>query len=90
MAYLLVFWGGTINGFNAFNHNPQNYASQVKCPVLLMYGLKDDKVSMDETNQIFSNLNGPKKLVTFPNAAHENYLNKYKKEWLLAVTDFLK
>ena len=46
MAYLLVFWGGTINGFNAFNHNPQNYASQVKCPVLLMYGLKDDKVSL--------------------------------------------
>jgi alpha-beta hydrolase superfamily lysophospholipase len=90
MAYLLVFWGGTINGFNAFNHNPQNYASQVKCPVLLMYGLKDDKVSIDETNQIFNNLNGPKKLVTFANASHENYLNKYKKEWLLAVTEFLK
>lgn len=90
MAHLLVFWGGTINGFNAFKHNPSNYANNIKCPTLLFYGLKDEKVSMEETNQIFENLKRAKKLVTFPNAAHENYLNQYKAEWTKEVKVFLK
>lgn len=89
MAHLLVFWGGVINGFNAFKHNPSDYASNIKCPILLFYGLQDEKVSMEETNQIFENLKGTKKLVTFSNAAHENYLNKYEEEWTKEVKDFL-
>lgn len=90
MANLLVFWGGAINGFNAFKHNPSDYANNIKCPLLLFYGLQDEKVSIAETNQIFENLKDTKKLVTFPNAAHENYLNKYEEEWIKEVRDFLK
>ena len=81
MANLLVFWGGVQNGFNAFKHNPATYAKSITCPVLLLFGEKDDRVSMKEIKRIFKNLKGIKKLSTFPLAGHENYLNKYKDKW---------
>ena len=90
MAGLLVFWGGVINGFWAFHHNPSHYALSIKCPTLLLYGEKDRNVHIDETKLIYQNLSATKKkLKTFPNAGHENYLTHYKKEWITAVKQFL-
>lgn len=89
MAHLLVFWGGMENDFNAYSHNPLEYAKNIKVKTLLMYGLKDEEVSAEETNGIFNNLNGEKKLKTFATAAHENYLKNYSAEWKAALQDFL-
>lgn len=90
MANLLVFWGGLQNGFNAYKHNPSEYAKNINCPTLLLYGEKDDKVSINETNTIYNNLKGKKLLKTFPNAGHENYLIKYENEWKSLVGEFLR
>lgn len=89
MAGLLVFWGGVQNGFWAFGHNPTEYAKKIKCPTLLLYGAKDEKVSKEEIDTIFNNLTGTKKLKIYPNAAHENYLAKYKQEWTQDIQGFL-
>lgn len=89
MAPLLTFWGGVINGFWAFDHNPIEYAKGISCPVLLMYGGKDETVSLAETNLIFNNLKGQKQLKIYPEAKHENYLIQYKEEWSRDVEDFL-
>lgn len=89
MAGLLVFWGGVQNGFWAFNHNPEEYAKNVNCPVFLMYGEKDNRVSREEIDAIYANAKGKKQLVLFPLAGHENYLNKYKEEWKTSVGSFL-
>ncbi|QHT65908.1 alpha/beta hydrolase [Rhodocytophaga rosea] len=89
MANLLVLWGGVQNGFWAYGHNPQEYARKVDFPVLLLYGEKDLEVSREETKQIFANLNGKKLLRTYPEAGHENYLNRYKQEWLQDISGFL-
>lgn len=89
MASLLVFWGGVQNGFWAFSHNPEEYAKQISCPALLLYGEKDEKVSRDEINIIYENLKGEKKLVTYPLAGHENYLIRYKEKWTKDVHDFM-
>lgn len=88
MASLLVFWGGALNGFNAFHHNPQEYAASIKFPVLLLYGEKDQEVSPAETQAIFNNLQGPRRLYTFPEAGHENYLERYREEWENAVFSY--
>lgn len=89
MAGLLVLWGGVENGFWAFNHNPEEYAKAVNCPVQLMYGEKDNRVSREEIDTIFNNLNGKKQLATYPLAGHENYLKKYNDKWTTDVSGFL-
>jgi hypothetical protein len=89
MAGLLVFWGGVLNGFNAFSHKPANYARQIHCPTLLLYGEQDRNVSRQETDDIYNNLKGRKMLKTYKTAEHENYLTKHHDEWVRDVTDFL-
>lgn len=89
MAHLLVLWGGLENGFNAYAHNPVSYAKHTTCPVLLMYGGSDDRVTPAEINSIFTNLHGPKKQLTFPLAGHENYLDDYRQEWTEGVLNFM-
>ena len=89
MAGLLVFWGGVQNGFPAFSHNPEDYAKQIDCPSLIFYGEQDEKVSRKEINTIYENLRGEKQLITFPKAAHEDYLTKYKKEWIESSSWFM-
>lgn len=88
-AGLLVFWGGIQNNFWGFSHNPVAYAKAATCPVLLLYGEQDPKVSRAEIDEIFANLRGPKQLRTYPKAGHESYLIAYKKEWVRDVADFL-
>jgi alpha-beta hydrolase superfamily lysophospholipase len=90
MAHLLLFWGGLQNGFNAYQHNPTNYAKSINCPTLLLYGEKDIKVSRSEINDIFTNLKGEKYLKTYPESGHENYLIKYKNKWRKDIEEFLK
>ncbi len=88
MAGLLVFWGGLENGFWAFSHNPAAYAKAVRCPALLFFGAKDDRVTLGETKAIFKNLAGPKKLVIFREAGHNNYFIQYQKQWVNDVASF--
>lgn len=89
MAGLLTFWGGVQHGFWAFSHNPEEYAQRIKTPTLLLYGEKDDRVSREETDRIFNNLEGRKTFKTYPLAGHENYLLKYSSEWDRDIREFL-
>lgn len=86
---LFMFWGGALNGFWAYSHNPEEYAKHIQQPTLLLYGEKDERVPRSETDLIYERLAGPKKLVTFPESKHESYLNKYKTEWTAALAEFL-
>ncbi len=90
MAPMLVFYGGLENGFWAFGHNPQDYATGIHTPTLLLYGEKDERVTRKEIDNIYNNLQGPKTLTTFPLSGHVNYLLKYKQEWVTAVSNFLE
>ena len=55
-----------------------------------MYGEMDERVSREETDEIFKNMMGKKQLILYPAAGHENYLNKYREKWTEAVDAFLK
>lgn len=90
MAGLLVFWGGVQNGFWAFGHNPSEYAKNIHCPTLLLYGEKDPKVSRSEIDEIFLNLKGEKQLKTYSKSGHENYLLKYQSKWTKDIITFLQ
>lgn len=90
MAALLDFWGGVQNGFWAFSHKPVEYAKRVKCPTLLLYGGQDEKVSRNEIDELFSNLHRTKQLKVYPFAGHDDYLVKYKQQWINDVDGFMR
>jgi len=90
MAGLLVFWGGVQNNFQGFSHNPEEYAESIHCPTLLLYGEKDERVSRREINNIYKNLKGKKRLALYPLSGHENYLLKYKDNWISDIMNFIQ
>lgn len=90
MSQLLTFWGGFQNNFNAFAHNPSEYAKNIEVRTLLLYGMKDDRVSLNETEVIFKNLAGTKELKLYPEAGHESIWMKYQREWVEDVGDFVE
>ena len=89
MAPLLIFWGGIQNGYWAFSHNPAEYVKYINTPTLLLWGELDDRVTRSETEAIFENLNGEKRLVMYPKSGHESYLNDHREEWIKDVQGFL-
>ena len=90
MAGILLFWGGIQNGFWGFSHNPTEYAKNIDCPTLLLYGEKDKSVSRNEIDEIYKNLKGIKNLNVYKKTGHENYLIKNKVEWNKNITEFIK
>jgi uncharacterized protein len=60
------------------------------CITLLLYGELYEKVSGQETDEIFSNLHYKKQLKTYSLAGHEDYLVKYKQQWINDVYEFIK
>lgn len=89
MAGILLFWGGIQNGFWGFCHNPTEYAKNISCPTLLLYGENDKSVSRKEIDEIYKNLRGKKELRIYKNTGHENYLLKNKVQWNQDINSFL-
>lgn len=89
MAGILLFWGGVQNGFWGFSHNPTEYAKNINCPTLLLYGEKDKSVSRKEIDELYANLKVQKELNIYKNTGHENYLKKNKIEWIKNISDFI-
>lgn len=88
---LLTFWGGTQNGFWAFNMRPQEYSGEIKCPVLLQWGRNDPRVSKNEQEILFSNIpHANKKFVVYENSGHESLCKKEPEKWRAEVAAFLK
>lgn len=89
LSAILTFWGGMQHSYWAFGHNPSEYASSVDVPVLLLFGEKDDRVSMEETRAIYSNLKGEKTLKIYPEEGHNFYTPENEKQWAQDVKSFL-
>lgn len=89
LAGILGFWGSVENGYWAFSHNPEDYARKASMPALLMWGEKDDRVRRTEIDAVYRSLSGRKTLRTFPQSAHESYLNHNRQEWTEAVNGFI-
>jgi uncharacterized protein len=90
MAGMLTFWGGFQQGYWAFGHNPASYAKSVTCPALLLYGELDDRVTMEETQEIYQNMKGKKVLVTYPNIGHSIFTQENTPKWIHDVSVFMQ
>ena len=87
-AELVAFWGGIQTGFNAFGHNPVDYAESVSCPVLFLHGVDDPKALIEEGRRVFDVISGIRVFVEFPNCGHESLIGCDPERWKVAVTKF--
>lgn len=90
IAAMLTFWGGIEHGFWAFSMNPQDYAKDVHCPVLLQRGADDIRVTEEETQAIYKNLaTADKTLVEYAGCGHQSLYKKDSAKWIGVVGRFL-
>lgn len=88
-AELIVWWGGWQQGIDGFAHNPVEYAKEIKCPVLLMYGEYDKRVTLQEVKSILDTLPGRKQLVVFSAFGHGSLASDEPQKWKQKVQQFL-
>ncbi len=90
MAELLAFWGGQAGGFDAFAHNPVDYAASVRCPTLFLHGGKDPRVSVAEVTRIHDAVVGAKTMKLFSELGHQAYVEAEPEAWRKTVAGFLR
>jgi len=90
LAHLLVFWGGRQFEFDGFAHNPEDYARKVSCPVLLMNGDHDPRVTPANIGKIRENLPEHPEFFLFVDTGHESYLKKHPNKWRELTGEFLQ
>ena len=89
-AALLVFWGGKQLGFNAFGHNPVEYAASVRCPILFLHGAADPRARLAEARQVYDAVPRRKWFKEFAGIAHAAIVVPDREEWKKTVSQFLK
>lgn len=88
-AELLVFWGGVQMGYNGFNDNPVEWAQHVTCPVLMLQGSKDPRVTDEQARNLYDHLAGPRQIEIFSDCGHLQFLAHHPDRWRSTVGDFL-
>lgn len=90
-AFLTTFWMGAERGFNGFKHSSARYARSVKCPVLMQWGILDNFVLKQQTDEVFAAIGSAnKKLVLYTDAFHESFLRRDPLKWKLETDRFLQ
>jgi uncharacterized protein len=91
LSTLLTFWGGVINGRWAFNMQPAEFAKEIKCPAIILWGRKDNRVRESEVDKMFANLpNANKQIVKFDSSGHQSLCFNEHEKWMKNVEAFLK
>jgi uncharacterized protein len=88
-SQLMVFWGGFQQGYNGFKFNPADYMREVHCPVLLLHGERDPRVTLPQMNRLAQNMNASGRYKVFAGLEHQSYIAARPDEWRQCVMDFL-
>jgi alpha-beta hydrolase superfamily lysophospholipase len=89
-AELLLFWGGVQNGFNAFAHNPVDYARAVKQPALILHGEKDERTTFEQARSIAEAMGAHARFIGYAEVTHMPIVEARPKEWTRDVAVFLE
>jgi len=90
LARLLVFWEGWQFGYDAFEQNPADYATRVHCPVLMMQGSLDRRVTNAQARNLFEHLAGPREFELFDHAGHCGFMQADRERWERDVGRFAR
>lgn len=69
---------------------PEDYVVQIKAPTLFFAGDLEQKVQKSETESVFSKIGtDTKRLHFFRGAKHENFMNRYREEYLEVLKSWI-
>lgn len=88
-APCMVFWGGWLNGFNGFDHNPVDYAARTDVPLLVLHGTDDPRARLVEGRALARAAGVRGTFVEFPGAGHESLKNRDPARWESALSAWL-
>jgi alpha-beta hydrolase superfamily lysophospholipase len=88
-ADLILFCGGRRLGFDAFRHNPRDYAEAVSTPTTVLHSEGDQRSSLEEARDVARRLRGPHRLVTFPGSRHGGLRRADRDLWTRSVGEML-
>jgi alpha-beta hydrolase superfamily lysophospholipase len=88
-AELIVFWGGRQLRFDAFRHNPRDYAAAISTPAVILHAEGDLRSTLDDARRVVAALRGPSRLVTFPGSRHGGLHGLDSHRWIRAVGPLL-
>jgi len=86
----VVFWTSVQQRYNAFAHNPVEYARDVHCPTLVMQGEDDRSVGLGAAHRIAAALGKNGTLQVFPKAGHAYLAVHAAEPWRASVGRFLQ
>jgi len=88
-AELMLLWGGWQAGFDAFEHNPADYAKSVSCPILFLHGTHDQRARVEDARRVFETVQSQKLFKAFPGVGHEGIVARHPREWTETIALFL-
>ncbi len=89
-AELLLFWGGVQNGFDAFAHNPVDYARAVKQPALILHGEKDERTTVQEARSIALAMGAHARFIAYDGVPHMPIVEARREDWSRDIAKFLE
>lgn len=87
-AELLLFWGGVQAEFSAFEHDPEDYVSTIRCPGLILFGAEDPHIPREDVETLIANL-GERMRHEFLPGGHSPLLRAVPDAWTQRVDAFL-
>ncbi len=90
-ASLVTFWIGIEQGFNGFNHDVKDYATELDLPIMIQCGTRDIYMDEAELEKMYSGIpSKQKQLVTYHGSGHSSLLDADPLKWQNSVKKFLQ
>jgi len=87
----MMLWAKILYGIDGYHHNPNEYASYVSCPTMVMHGGLDTRAQAKEGLDVFKSIKSPmKKWVVFQQAGHERLILNNPQKWTNSVRQFME
>lgn len=87
-ATSLTFFGGLINGFNAFDLAPVKYINKVNTSILIIQGTNDSQVSVEDALELYEKANEPKRIWIVEGSKHTESYTMNNTEYRKRVIEF--
>ncbi|WGI22447.1 alpha/beta fold hydrolase [Amylibacter sp. IMCC11727] len=86
---MLLLWQAPLQiGVSTHEISPKNKIEAIQAPILVIAGTKDQRTTLVNSRELFSNANSPKEIWEIPEARHQDFYRFAKTEYTRQVLSF--